>query len=84
MIGGAAMDGSQSWVQLEERLGDIVDGTIVDVVIQVSLQHPGFVAGTTILYNQCFLTDVKIPAGFFKATLYRVSKQTHNALSIGY
>lgn len=72
------MDGSQSWVKLEERFGDIVDGTIVDVVIQVSLQHPGFVAGTTILHNQCFLTDVKIPAGFFKATLYRVCKQTYN------
>ena len=72
------MEGDQPRFKLEARFDDIQEGSLVDVVVQVSLQHPGFVAGTTLLTNQCFLTDVKIPAGIYKATLYRVKKQTYN------
>ena len=72
------MEGAKSRVVLEDWLHNVVDGSIIDMVIQVTLQHPGCVAGTTLLTHQTFLTDVKIPAGFNIATIYRVRKQTIN------
>ena len=63
---------------LEPFLHEIPDGQLVDLVAEVVVQHPGYVALRSLVHGQSFLSDMKISTGYNKVTLFRAVKTTVN------
>ncbi len=63
---------------LEQSFSEIKDGQLIDVVAEVVLQHPGYVALRSLAKGQTFFSDIKVAAGYHKVTVLRAIKKTIN------
>ena len=69
---------SRSPWSLEQPFSEITEGQLVDVVAEVTLQHPGYVALRSLAKGQTFFSDIKVAAGYHKVTVFRAIKKTIN------